>query len=188
MDQQGYGDGGMDTGQAEAALLTDVIREQRVYPVFQPIVDLSSGECLGHEALIRGPLGTALHSPYHLFNAAIRNHLLHRLELLCRRRSIERFSAQEMQGKLFLNVSASLLSTPEHQHGFTLELLEELGIPREDIVIELSEQHPFDHHGLTRSAVEHYREMGFHIAIDDLGSGYSGLKLMCCYQCVDVIL
>lgn len=168
---------GTDTGQAEAELLTDIIREQRLYPVFQPIVDLSTGECLGHEALIRGPRGTSLHSPYHLFNAAIRNHLLHRLELLCRRCSIESFSAQGMEGKLFLNVSASLLSTPEHQHGFTADLLSELGIPLENIVIELSEQHPFDHHGLTRTAVDHYREMGFHIAIDDLGSGYSGLKL-----------
>lgn len=177
MVQRGFAGGEVDTGQAEAELLMDIIREQRLYPVFQPIVDLSTGECLGHEALIRGPKGTSLHSPYHLFNAAIRNHQLHRLELLCRRRSIESFSALGMQGKLFLNVSASLLSTPEHQHGFTAELLEELGIPREAIVIELSEQHPFDHHGLTRSSVEHYREMGFNIAIDDLGSGYSGLKL-----------
>ncbi|TCK04949.1 GGDEF domain-containing protein [Marinobacterium mangrovicola] len=177
MDQRGFKDGEVDTGQAEAELLADIIREQRLYPVFQPIVDLSTGECLGYEALIRGPRGTSLHSPYHLFNAAIRNHLLHRLELLCRRCSIESFSSLGMQGKLFLNVSASLLSTPEHQHGFTAELLAELGIPRENIVVELSEQHPFDHHGLTRSAVEHYREMGFHIAIDDLGSGYSGLKL-----------
>ncbi|WP_432697459.1 GGDEF domain-containing protein [Marinobacterium sp. YM272] len=177
MVQGRFAGGALDSGQAEAELLTEIIREQRLYPVFQPIVDLSTGECFGHEALIRGPEGTSLYSPYHLFNAAIRNHLQHRLELLCRRCSVERYSALGLQGKLFLNVSASLLSTPEHQHGFTAELLGELGIPQENIVIELSEQHPFDHHGLTRSAVDHYREMGFHIAIDDLGSGYSGLKL-----------
>lgn len=167
----------IDNGHEEARLLTDIIQQQRLYPVFQPIVDLCTGECLGHEALIRGPRNTPLHAPYHLFNAAIRNHLLHRLELLCRRRSLECFADQPLAGKLLLNVSASLLSTPEHQHGFTADLLQELGIPQENIVIELSEQHPFDHHGLTRSAVEHYRQMGFRIAIDDLGSGYSGLKL-----------
>lgn len=171
-----YG-GDLDNGEEEALLLTQIIQQQLLYPVFQPIVDLSTGECLGQEALIRGPRNTPLHAPYHLFNAAIRNHLLHRLELLCRRRSLESFASESLQGKLFLNVSASLLSTPEHQHGFTAELLQELGIPQDDIVIELSEQHPFDHHGLTRAAVEHYRQMGFRIAIDDLGTGYSGLKL-----------
>lgn len=170
-------DEGTDKGQVEGDLLGDIIREQRLFPVFQPIVDLRSGELLGHEALIRGPANTPLHAPYHLFNAAIRHQLLHRLELLCRRRSLECFAALGLPGKLFLNVSASLLSTPEHQHGFTADLLEELGLPQERLVIELSEQHPFDHHGLTRAAVEHYRQMGFHIAIDDLGSGYSGLKL-----------
>jgi GGDEF domain-containing protein len=41
----------------------------------------------------------------------------------------------------------------------------------------LSEQHPFDHCGLTQTAVRHYQDMGFGIAIDDLGSGYSGLRL-----------
>ncbi|MBV1788952.1 EAL and GGDEF domain-containing protein [Marinobacterium sp. D7] len=161
----------------ELELLTEIIQQECLFPVFQPIVDLSTGECLGHEALIRGPSGTPLHAPYRLFNAAIRHHLLHRLELLCRRRSIECFAAQTMSGKLFLNVSASLLSSSDYQHGFTIELLQALGIPQENIVIELSEQHPFDNHGLTRSAVDHYRQMGFRIAIDDLGSGYSGLKL-----------
>lgn len=167
----------IESEQDELDLLTEIIRNECLYPVFQPIVDLCTGECMGHEALIRGPSGTPLYAPYRLFNVAIRHHLLHRLELLCRRRSIERFAERSMRGKLFLNVSASLLSSPDYQQGFTVELLQALGIPQEDIVIELSEQHPFDHHGLTRSAVDHYRQMGFRIAIDDLGSGYSGLKL-----------
>lgn len=141
-----YGDE-TDNGQEEARLLTDIIQQQLLYPVFQPIVDLGTGQCMGQEALIRGPRNTPLHAPYHLFNAAIRNHLLHRLELLCRRRSLEQFADRMLQGKLFLNVSASLLSTPEHQHGFTAELLQRLGVPQDNIVIELSEQHPFDHHG-----------------------------------------
>ncbi|MBS98681.1 MAG: diguanylate cyclase [Oceanospirillaceae bacterium] len=164
-------------GGQDADLLSQIIRDQQLYPLFQPIVDLSTGECIGQEALIRGPANSGLHKPCHLFNAAIVNHMLHELELACRRRSLECYASEALEGKLFLNVSASLLSTPEHQHGFTAELLEQLGVPQSDIVIELSEQHPFDHHGLTRSAVEHYRRMGFHIAIDDLGTGYSGLKL-----------
>jgi EAL domain-containing protein (putative c-di-GMP-specific phosphodiesterase class I) len=112
-----------------------------------------------------------------LFQAAIRNGCLLQLELLCRKCSLARFAELKLGGLLFLNVTASLLSSPDHQHGFTADLLRQLGIPLESIVIELSEQHPFDHQGLTRTAVEHYRSMGFQVAIDDLGVGYSGLRL-----------
>ena len=59
----------------------------------------------------------------------------------------------------------------------TLAILNELGLDQKDIVIELSEQHPYDHNGLPRSSVDHYRKMGFQVAIDDLGVGYSGLQL-----------
>ena len=161
----------------EAQLLRQLLRDDRLYPHFQPIVDLRSGEILGHEALIRGPEGSPLHAPGALFETAIQCGLLHTLELTCRRLSLQRFAELKLDGKLFLNVSASLLGSSEHRKGLTAELLSELGIPLESIVIELSEKHPFDNHGLTQEAVDYYKGMGFKVAIDDLGTGYSGLKL-----------
>ena len=158
-------------------LLLDILETESLYPHFQPIVDLKKNEVIGHEALIRGPAGSVMASPGALFQTAIENNLLHTLELLSRRCSLERFAELKPGGKLFLNISASLLGTPEHTEGFTAELLQELGISIADIVIELSEQHPFDQHGLTNSSVEYYRSMGFQVAVDDLGTGYSGLKL-----------
>ncbi len=161
----------------EEQLLRSLIAEDNLFPHFQPIVDLRCGAIIGHEALIRGPQGSVLHSPDSLFQTAIRCGLLHTLELSCRRLSLQRFAELKVDGKLFLNISASLLGTPEHQKGLTADMLAELEIPQHAIVIELSEQHPFDQYGLTLEAVQHYRGMGFNIAIDDLGSGYSGLKL-----------
>ncbi|MCV6612942.1 MAG: GGDEF domain-containing protein [Amphritea sp.] len=154
-----------------------LIAEEKLFPHFQPIVDLRSGEVLGHEALIRGPENGPLHMPGALFGTAIECDLTHQLELACRRLSIEAFARLELEGKLFLNVSASLLGTPEHQQGMTAEWLASLNIPLDAIVIEISEQHPFDNHGLTLEAVNYYKSMGFRVAIDDLGTGYSGLKL-----------
>lgn len=158
-------------------LLLDILETESLYPHFQPLVDLKKNEVIGHEALIRGPAGSIMASPGALFQTAIENNLLHTLELLSRRCSLERFAELKPGGLLFLNISASLLGTPEHTEGFTAELLQELGISIADIVIELSEQHPFDQHGLTNSSVEYYRNMGFQVAVDDLGTGYSGLKL-----------
>ncbi|MDO6563257.1 bifunctional diguanylate cyclase/phosphodiesterase [Amphritea sp. 1_MG-2023] len=159
------------------ALLHQLIETEQLYPHFQPIVDLRRGEILGHEALIRGPQESELYSPLALFNTAMECGLEHRLELLCRRLSLEAYARLSLAGKLFLNVSASLLGTPEHRKGLTAEWLKTLDIPLDSIVIEISEKHPFDNYGLTFEAINHYKQMGFKVAVDDLGTGYSGLKL-----------
>ncbi|MBJ7555785.1 GGDEF domain-containing protein [Marinomonas spartinae] len=161
----------------ELQLLNKIIQNGLITPVFQPIYDLSNGAIYGHEALSRGPKNSALFNPDALFSLATKKGLLHELELLCRERALSRFAKLELEGRLFLNVSASLLSSPLHQKGMTLEILNNLGLDQKRIVIELSEQHQYDHNGLSRISVKHYRDMGFHVAIDDLGVGYSGLRL-----------
>ncbi|MBJ7552623.1 bifunctional diguanylate cyclase/phosphodiesterase [Marinomonas ostreistagni] len=159
------------------ALLNQILVEGLITPLFQPIYDLTSGHIYGYEALSRGPQNTELFAPDVLFPFAQEQGRLHELELLCRERAISRFTELELPGMLFLNVSASLLSSPDHQKGMTLNILKELGISQRNIVIELSEQHPYDQNGLSHQSVEHYRQMGFQVAIDDLGAGYSGLRL-----------
>lgn len=158
-------------------LLGEIIETGSITPLFQPIYDLKSACVIGHEALSRGPEGSFLHMPDKLFQAAVATNRLHELEILCRSKALEQFSSQALPGRLFLNVSASLLSSADHHKGMTLKILNELAIPRDRIVIELSEQHPYDHLELTRASVDYYRRMGFQVAIDDLGAGYSGLTL-----------
>ncbi|MEL0622624.1 bifunctional diguanylate cyclase/phosphodiesterase [Marinomonas arenicola] len=158
-------------------LLDKILNDGLITPLFQPIYDLSSGAIYGNEALSRGPENTPLFTPDALFTLATEEHRLHELELLCRERALTRFAKLALPGRLFLNVSASLLSSPYHQKGMTLNILNDLGLNQKDIIIELSEQHPYDHNGLSRTSVEHYRKMGFQVAIDDLGVGYSGLRL-----------
>ncbi|MGB0944357.1 MAG: GGDEF domain-containing protein [Marinomonas sp.] len=157
--------------------LFKILADESITAYFQPIYDLNSGELYGHEALSRGPKESDLHSPLTLFQLAEENNKLHQLELLCREKAIVRFAELALPGKLFLNVSASLLSSPEHQKGMTLAILERLNIAQHNIVMELSEQHKFEHDGLSHATIEHYRQMGFKVAIDDLGVGYSGLQL-----------
>jgi diguanylate cyclase (GGDEF)-like protein len=159
------------------ALLNKILTDELITPYFQPIYDLTDGEIYGHEALSRGPKNSSLFSPDPLFALAQKEQKLHKLELLCREKALSKFSKLALKGRLFLNVSASLLASPDHQSGMTLSILNGLGLDQKDIVIELSEQHPYDHNGLPRSSVDHYRKMGFQVAIDDLGVGYSGLQL-----------
>ncbi|MCV2401705.1 GGDEF domain-containing protein [Marinomonas sp. C2222] len=161
----------------DLALFDRILLDKLITPYFQPIYDLSTGKIYGHEALSRGPKNSTLFSPDPLFSLAQKEGRLHELELLCREKALSKFSALALKGRLFLNVSASLLASPYHESGMTLSILNELGLNQSDIVIELSEKYPYDHNGLPRNSVDHYRDMGFKVAIDDLGAGYSGLQL-----------
>ena len=157
--------------------LLRILQHKLLTPLFQPLVTLTDGKVWGYEALIRGPSDSALHSPILLFKTAQTFDLLEPLELLCRELSINAFAASGVEGLLFLNVNPLLLLTSDHPSGITKRLIQQAGLEPDRIVIELSEQFQVDDTELFIEAVKHYREFGFKIAIDDLGSGFSGLKL-----------
>lgn len=157
--------------------LSAILTHSDLYSLFQPIVSLSDRRILGYEALTRGPSNSALHSPVSLFAVARQAGRLSELELACRESACRRFSQQKLQGKLFLNISPESLLEPSHPPGRTLQLLQRYGIAPSKVVIELTEQTPTDDFALLYNALYHYRDMGFSIALDDLGAGYSSLRL-----------
>jgi len=148
-----------------------------LHSLFQPIVSLSERRILGYEALTRGPSNSPLHSPLTLFAVARHAGRLSELEMASRKSACRRFRDQKLEGKLFLNVSPESLLEPTHQPGRTLQLLQAFGIPPSEVVIELTEQSPTEDFALLDTALHHYRAMGFSIALDDLGAGYSSLRL-----------
>ncbi|MFP2769983.1 EAL domain-containing protein [Oceanisphaera sp. KMM 10153] len=157
--------------------LASLIAQRRLQPVFQPIVDTHRGHLLGHEALIRGPAGHRLEFPAALFDEARQTGLLSELDLACREAAMQAYCRLQMQGLLFINVNPNVLLDKQHPRGCTRRMAQTLGIPASRIVIELSEQYPILNPDDLQQAVQRYREAGFQIAIDDLGSGYAGLKL-----------
>ncbi len=157
--------------------LQDILRQRDLSALFQPVLDLSGGTFLGFEGLIRGPADSPLHAPLKLFGAAKQQGLSLEVEMLCRQVVLEAFAAQSLPGKLFLNVSPETLAHPSFKNGQTLAYLENLHIDPQRVIIEITENHPtFDFDGM-RNALLHYRSMGFQIAMDDLGEGFSSLRL-----------
>lgn len=161
----------------QLSTLDKILAHGDITSLFQPIVSLSERRILGYEALSRGPSNTPLHSPINLLAAARHAGRLNELEMTCRENACRRFSQQQLQGKLFLNVSPETLLDTTHKPGRTLELLQKYRIPADRVVIELTEQTPTDDFELLDAALHHYRDMGFSIALDDLGAGYSGLRM-----------
>ncbi|OQY25442.1 MAG: hypothetical protein B6I37_00975 [Desulfobacteraceae bacterium 4572_35.2] len=155
----------------------DIIRNKRLTTWFQPIIDLFNGQIIGYEALVRGPSDSPLHSPGNLFNAAMHLNRLTELETMCRDVNIEYFSRLNLPGKLFLNVSPKALLEANFPTGFTHQALFRHNIDPSNVVIELTENFPILDIETIHNALKHYRDAGFKIALDDLGSAYSGLRL-----------
>ena len=161
----------------EAAELRRIITGELLFPVFQPIIDFRVRAILGFEALIRGPVESALHMPDRLFAAAANEALSLEFEHLCREASLRAFAAQRLPGRLFLNVTPGALLDERMMNGHTRMLLSELGIAPNRVVIELTEnQRVTDMPGIL-DALQHYRGRGFQIAIDDLGEGFANLRM-----------
>ena len=161
----------------ESTPLHEILQQRKLTALFQPILDLSSGEFLGYEGLIRGPANSPLHSPANLFSAAAEQGLSLEMEMLCRQVVLETFSRLSLPGNLFLNVSPETLTHPSFKNGQTLDFLTQLGISPDRVIIEITENQPTYDFVAMRSALLHYRSMGFKIAIDDLGEGFSSLRL-----------
>jgi diguanylate cyclase (GGDEF)-like protein len=161
----------------QLSLLQEVISRRKLSALFQPILDLQSGEFLGFEGLIRGPADSTLHAPFNLFAAADKQGLSLEVEMLARQTVLEAFAELKLPGQLFLNVSPETLTHPSFKNGQTLAFMRSINLDPARVVIEITENQPtYDFEGM-RSALMHYRAMGFQIAIDDLGEGFSSLRL-----------
>ncbi|HEY8084614.1 MAG TPA: GGDEF domain-containing protein [Methylophilaceae bacterium] len=159
------------------AELTEILHAQNLSALFQPIIDIGKASIIGYEGLIRGPSGSVLHSPATLFKTARICNQSTEIEYLSRRVILGAFAKLFGNGKIFLNISPDILLQQGFKTGETLRYIEEIGLSPQQVIIEITENIPTVDYSQLREAVVHYRNMGFEIAIDDLGEGFSGLRL-----------
>ncbi|MFM9914087.1 MAG: GGDEF domain-containing protein [Methylophilaceae bacterium] len=157
--------------------ILELLRSPNLNPLFQPIISMHTAEIIGYEGLIRGPSSSVLHAPPTLFKMARTCGVVDEMEYLCRKALLEAFSKMGGQGKLFLNVSPDVLLRHVIHSNVTVEEIYRLGLKPQQIIIEITENAPTVDYQQLREAVIHYRSLGFEIAIDDLGEGFSGLRL-----------
>lgn len=154
--------------------LESIIASERIEAVFQPIFDIAKNKLLGYEALARGPRNTRFESPLSLFSKADQCGLRTELEEVCIRKAATRFVERRLPGRLFLNLSPdSMLRLNIIGSVLYRLLILDPDCPR--LVLELSEKYPLNDMKQIRQLSELIHEQGHEIAIDDLGTGYSGL-------------
>lgn len=156
--------------------LLETILDQRIYSVYEPIVEVSSRTVFGYESLARGPERSRFHSPMALFGAAEEFGLVFELDCACRESGLRGAMDFPSGTKLFLNILPTTIHDPNFRGDRLIETLEKRRLSPHDVVFEISEQESIRSFGAFREMRDQLRRLGFQFALDDTGSGYAGLE------------
>lgn len=156
--------------------LKEIIIEENIRTVYQPIVDLRTGEIFAYEALTRGPEGSAMESPLMLFGVADKTNLSFELDRLCRRKALMNIKGLGAHQKLFVNTFPATMHDPEFRGEALAQLLKSNGLEGNNIVFEVTERVAIENYGLFRKEQDYFSSLGFGLAVDDIGSGYGSLE------------
>lgn len=153
----------------------------KVSYAFQPIVNIHSGICYGYEALLRGWQEAGFNSIASVFDMAHEEKCLHNVELSLRAKAVSTFSkipaSVRGNAKLFLNLDPRVLASGDYKPGNTLQILKDFNLPKDIVCFEISERIDPNASAMMEVLTK-YRFQGFRIAMDDFGTGFSGLKML----------
>ncbi len=153
--------------------LKSIIGQKQLRPAFQPVRHLPDGAIMGYEALIRGPQGSSLEPPTVLFAVAHENEMDVELETLCLETIFANLPRAVGERRLFVNASAMLLRHPVFLDDRNLASINR---SHGDVVVEISEKEMVRDYDSFQEVLALVRRARMKIAIDDAGSGYSGLE------------
>jgi EAL domain-containing protein (putative c-di-GMP-specific phosphodiesterase class I) len=156
--------------------LMGVLLAGRVTSVYEPIVDVATKTVYGYEALARGPVGTDLHSPANLFEAAEQHRLVFELDCLCRQSGLDGAIGLPEGTHLFLNVRPTTIYDPHFRPDVVTRTLERSKLSPKSVVFEISEQESIANFAAFREIRDEYKALGFRFALDDTGAGYASLQ------------
>jgi EAL domain-containing protein (putative c-di-GMP-specific phosphodiesterase class I) len=140
-----------------------------LWVALQPILRAKDGSVFGYEALMR-TREPSLPTPAEVLDAAERLRQLERLGRVVRSRAVKPLLEASADVVLFVNLHPEDLIDPE-----LCASESELASIAPRVVLEITERASLENVENVRARVKSLRELGFRIAIDDMGAGYAGL-------------
>jgi len=165
---------------AQSGWLIDMLAEERVTCCFQPIVHVAdTSRIFAQEALFRGvDTQGSFVPPGKIFDLSRDAGMMFQVDLLARRTAIREAVRHRLRNRLFINFNPTSIYDPAFCLRSTVSAVDDGGIPHEDVVFEVTESDRTQDLYHLKGILNFYREAGFRIALDDLGSGYSSLNLI----------
>lgn len=161
--------------------ILDLIDQKALTIHFQPIFSASTAKVFGYEALTRIKGEHPFADISELFRKAALTETASILDVHCRENAINQASALGLnmsKAYLFINACPETMMDSAYKTDITDQLVEKWNLPKERIVLEITEESAIHNYNLFKQSIEYYRKRGYKIAIDDFGAGHGGLKML----------
>ncbi|MCA9184462.1 MAG: EAL domain-containing protein [Pirellulaceae bacterium] len=157
-----------------------VLDNKRLVTHFQPIVSTRAPHpVFAYECLIRGcEEDGQLIRPDRLFNAARATGKLNQLDHNARLTAINTSAKLGLGSGIFINFNPRHIDDSMHCLMNTMYTIIESGLDTSQVVFEVVESDDINDMGKLMRIVEHCREAGCGVALDDLGAGYNSLNIL----------
>ncbi len=142
---------------------------EHLWIAYQPIVSWSARTVVGYEALLRTDEQT-LKQPLMLLEAARRLGRTHALGQVIRKKAAGAVEMLPPDARMFVNLLLADLDDPS-----LYDSSSPLTRHSSRVVLEITEREPLEGVEKVGEKINNLRELGFKIAMDDLGAGHSGL-------------
>lgn len=165
---------------SDPALLRTLLAPGGLNPLYQPIVQWTGGgyELHAYECLMRGPAGTRLEPADVLFSYVRLNREEGLVDRLCVAASLDGAAGFAGAPSLSLNVHASTLGRDDTFAAYLLATAESHGVAATRLTLEIVEQTAFTDIPTFARSIATLRGAGMHIAVDDIGIGYSNYRTL----------
>jgi EAL domain-containing protein (putative c-di-GMP-specific phosphodiesterase class I) len=166
---QVLGTGQVEAGDRAGLEVTFERALESMWMAYQPIVNAGNGALFGFEALLRSG-EPSLPSPIAVLDAAERLNRLTELGRRIRSRASDPMKDAAPDALLFVNLHARDLEDEN-----LVSPAQPLSKIASRVVLEITERASLDDVKDAKERIARLRELGFRIAVDDLGAGYAGL-------------
>ncbi|MDX1569136.1 MAG: EAL domain-containing protein [Xanthomonadales bacterium] len=166
----------MPAGESE---LSALIRDNGLRSWRQPVVWMGDRSTWGYECLIRAerPDGSVVGAGQ-LVEWADQENLRFLFDRKCRETHAGALAAASEDLNYLINFQPAVIYQPSVCLATTERLLEKTNLKPHQIIFEVVESDRIEDIPRLKSILNHYREMGYRVALDDFGSAYSGLELL----------
>lgn len=157
------------------AELKRIVDEESINVRFQPIYFLKPMRLLGLEMLSRPQTSTPMLNPEVFFKAALKYGVYYEVEMIGWKKALK-MASESFDGRqtLFLNCDPYLVESERFNE--VKEMFSGFGMSSNEVFLEITERSAVIAFDVFYERLREYRQDGFKIAVDDLGSGYSSLE------------
>ncbi|MES9928691.1 MAG: EAL domain-containing protein, partial [Candidatus Thiodiazotropha sp. 6PDIVS] len=162
--------------------LHQALRENQFYLVYQPQIELSNGDYIGVEALIRWQHPEqGVIPPSHFIPVTEKTGLIQEIGEWVLKEACRQASEWKKRGldfrRIAVNISGRQVQNPDFSN-FVISTLEEYNLSADCLELEVTESFLMEHEDEGIRQLRVLQEAGITIAIDDFGTGYSSLSYL----------